>query len=156
MYKKCVTDPAQHDENNFVYIVHGMISPDGKGLTSMDIEKKIRRFSNPGEFYRASLIGQLDAENAKEKVSWHGGGLSHTEFFGAAGLIVEPVLDELVCIAWNCYLGSPPEQEELKAYVAMHNRKRRWPSLLLMETKGLVHKIDMKTPTASHFSVSKS
>jgi hypothetical protein len=67
-------------------------------------------------------------------MSRHEGGVSHTTFFGVTGFIVEPALDELVCIAWNCDLGSPDRQEELRLFVAEHGGKRRPPHMLLRET----------------------
>lgn len=142
MYKRLLTNPAEHDANNFVYIVHGIITPGfGKenityGIAYMQAEEKIRRFNSPDEFFRASLIGRLDARTAKEKRYWHGGEISETGIFGSAGIIIEPALDELVEIAWNCDLGSPPGQEELKLFVARNRMKRRPPQNILGNTKG--------------------
>lgn len=127
MFKKSLTEPKEHNPNDFIYLVHGLIDYGGNGITPEDIEEKIGKIRNVGEFYRASMIGQMDGESAKQRVGWHGGDLYRMFTFGNVGLITNPASDEDIKIAWYCGLGSPNEPEELKNFVEQHKGKVRNP-----------------------------
>jgi|TARA_Y100000310_G_C20605398_1_gene775225 hypothetical protein len=140
MYKEVLTDPKQHDSNNFIYLVHGIMDHSGlaekKVLTRYDVEQKINRIKDPEGFYRGSLIGRLEAETAKEKIHWHGGPVSQTATFGNQGLILDPSSDDIVYIAWNCDLGSPWQNGEFKEWIMQHKGKKKDPLDLLTHSVG--------------------
>lgn len=127
MFKKVLTNPNEHNSNDFIYLVHGLIDYSENGITPEDVAYKIGKIRNSDEFYRASMIGRMDKESAKQRVGWHGGELYRMFTFGNVGLIVNPASDEDIKIAWYCGLGSPNEPEELKKFVEQHKGKVRSP-----------------------------
>ena len=82
------------------------------------------------------MIANLNEESAKEKIGWCGGRIEQMATFGHTGLIIEPSHSDLVKIAWNCDLGSPAEQDDLRQYIQTHRGKIRYPLLLLTKTIG--------------------
>ena len=68
MYKEILTNPNQHDPNNFIYLVHAITDVDGtsKRRDRSNLEWRINRIKNPDLFYPASIIGKLEAETAEQ------------------------------------------------------------------------------------------
>ena len=116
MFKKVLTNPSEHNPNDFIYLVHGLIDYGNNGITPEDVTGKIGKIGSANEFYRASMLGQMDEDSAKQRVGWHGE-LYRMFTFGNVGLILNPANDEDIKIAWYCGLGSPNEPEELKKFV---------------------------------------
>lgn len=128
-YVETLTNPKEHNEDNYVYIVHS---------TDLDnVEGAIKKIKNPENHFSASLIGKLPKEEAKEKLSYHGG-VEQTETFYPVGLIVSPAEPDDIKVAWNCDLGVPTDQEELKEWVKEHEGKRKPPVSLLTQSVGSI------------------
>lgn len=135
LFRAPLTDPQNHDSDNFVYIVRGIdaSSMDMNGCNESDVFLKIAAMRDPAKFYQASLIARLQPVMAIEKLSWHGGSIDHTTTFGNVGLIFDPGFDGLVKIAWNCDLGSPTTDERLQQFVQQHGGKIKYPLGLLTQ-----------------------
>ena len=127
MFKKVLTNPSEHNPYDFIYLVHGLIDYSGNGITAKDVRGKINKIKSVNEFYRASMIGQMDEDSAKQRVGWHGCELYRMFTFGNVGLIINPASDEDIKIAWYCEMGGPNEPEELKKFVEQHKGKVRSP-----------------------------
>lgn len=140
MYREILTNPKRHNPDNFIYLVHGMMGED-ENYSFQIVKETINKIKDPAQFYRASLICNLKPENTKEKIVQLG-------IFGLVGFIINPMVEELIQIAWNCDLGGPEDQESLRYYVEIHKGKIRQPSTLLTETREhneLIVKGDKKT-----------
>ncbi len=143
MFKEILTDPKEHDPNNFIYLVHSFIniSPDpDDGIPTQKVYDTIDRIMSPGKFYSASLIGRLDRESAKQRFNWDSE-INQLGTYGLVGIIIEPPKDESIQIAWNCDVGSPSNQEEFKKFVTKHYGKIKYPLILLTETVGLYNEL---------------
>lgn len=136
MFKKVLTNPREHNPNDFIYLVHGLLDWNGNGISPQEMKDKVNRVKDPNQFYRASMIAHLDGESAKQRIGWHGGEVYQRGTFGNAGVIVDPAHDGLVQIAWNCDLGSPLDPKKLEKFVQEHKWKIRDPLTLLTQTKG--------------------
>lgn len=115
-YKSILTDPVSHNENNFTYIVHGIIRDNPKTF-----HMKLSRIMSPNSHYRASLIGKRS-------------GLSRTDMFGKLGIIIEPTKNGQIRIAWPFDIGSPNKgDDELRKFVRKYDLwlRRRSPEDLL-------------------------
>lgn len=135
MFKKSLTEPKEHNPNDFIYLVHGFLDWNGNGISHQEMKDKVNRVIDPNQFYRASMIAHLDGESAKQRIGWHGE-VYQMGTFGNVGLIVDPTYDTLIQIAWNCDLGSPCDPKELEKFVQEHKGKIRYPLVLLTLTKG--------------------
>lgn len=135
MFKEILTNPEEHNPNNFIYLVHGFLDWDSTGITPKEMMEKTKRILDPEQFYRASLVGKLEKDAAIQKFSYHRE-IAQLGTFGEIGLILNPSSNSLVQIAWNCDLGSPWDPEEFKKFVTKHNGKIRGPVILLTQTKG--------------------
>jgi len=136
MFKKILTDPREHNPNDFIYLVHSFLDWNGNGISPQEMKDRVNRVKDPNQFYRASMIAHLEGESAKQKIGWHGG-VYQMGTFGNIGIILDPAYDGLVQIAWNCDLGSPWDPKELEKFVQEHKGKIRCPLTLLTQTKGL-------------------
>lgn len=136
MFKKILTNPKEHNPDDFVYLVHGLMDWDFSGLTSQEMEDHVSKIRNPNQFYSASMIARLNGESAKRRIGWHDGSISQTSTFGLVGLILGPADDTIIQIAWNCDIGSPHDPSELGRFVQKHKGKIRYPLTLLTQTKG--------------------
>lgn len=131
-FKKFLTDPNEHNPENFVYLVHGILDG-GNGINPYEIERRTERVKDPDQFYRASMVACLDKKTAIEKLSYHDD-IHQIATFGNVGIIIDPTDNGLVQIAWNCDLGSPVDPEELRKYVEEHKGKIKNPFGLLTQT----------------------
>ena len=137
MFKKSLTEPKEHNPNDFIYLVHGLLDWNRNGISPQEMKDKVNKVRDPNQFYRASMIAHLDGESAKQRIGWHGGEVYQMGTFGKVGVIVDPAYDDLVQIAWNCDLGSPLNPKELERFVQEHKGKIRHPLTLLTQIKGL-------------------
>lgn len=137
MFKKSITEPKEHNPNDFIYLVHALFNLKDYEISSKEMKDKVNLIRDPNQFYRASMIAHLNAEAAKKRINWHGGEVYQMGTFGKVGLIVDPAYDSLVQIAWNCDLESPCDQKELEKFVQKHKGKIRCPLILLTNTDGL-------------------
>ena len=135
MFKKVLTDPKEHNPNDFVYLVHGILDYNGNGIAPEDIKYKVKKVRTLGEFYRTSLVGHMDKDSAIKRVGWHGGELYSMFTFGDVGLIINPASDDNILVAWYCGIGSLNEPEKLREFVVQHEGKVRSP--LCLFTKSL-------------------
>lgn len=140
-FKDVLTDPRDYDPNNFIYLVHGIMMPYYYTDASQEMRGKmidtVNRIKDPKQYYRASLIGHLSAEFAKQKIGWYGREVHQLVTFGNIGLILRPASDGLVEIAWNCDLGSPNDQKELAEFVQKYKERIKNPLILL--TQSILH-----------------
>ena len=138
VFKKLLTEPKEHDQDNFIYLNHGLLNLDcnDNGISLQEVKDKIGRIRDPNQFYRASMIAHLDGEMARLRIGWRGGEVYQVGTYGNVGLIIDPAHDGLVQIAWNCDIGSPLDPEELEKYVQEHKGKIKCPLTLLTQTKG--------------------
>ena len=133
MYEDCVTDPRNHDSEDFIYIVHGFM-PRGKEPPEF-MARKVDRIFDEDKFFCASMIGNLSEENAKKRFGY-GRKIAQTGNFGGYGLILRPE-DENVYVAWNSDIGSPTDEERLNKFALKNKYKRKTPFELLTETPDL-------------------
>lgn len=134
MFKRLLTDPKEHDINDFVYLVHGI-----ENLTDIshtNIKSEIEKIINPNFFYRSSLIAELSENSSFEKIGYCGGRISQYGTLGDIGFIVNPASDSLIKIAWNCSLGSPKDSKDLEDFVNEYSGRIRYPLILLTQTIG--------------------
>jgi hypothetical protein len=128
MYTAKLTDPAKHDPDNFIYLVHGVMDyqqlSSNTSNPSANIIKSLKRIRDSEDFYSASLVGKLTASRAKETTDWCGGELSQLATFGRFGFILEPK-DLDIWIAWNCDLGTPHDQEKRREFANKYRGRRK-------------------------------
>lgn len=130
MFKEILTDPSVHDPENFIYLIHGMVDS-----SEIVMRYNLNMITDPGYFFSASLIGRLDSKTGKTMFGYDRE-ISQLVTFGDIGMIIRPVDDNVIYIAWNCDLGSPVGNDELKAFAEEHKGKIRPALTLLTETKG--------------------
>ena len=135
MIREVLTNPKEHDKDNFIYLVHGFLDGNGNGISPHELKEKVQRVRDPSQFYRASLIGHLDERAAKERFGYHGD-INQSGTFGNIGLILDPTNEDSLYIAWNCDLGSPWDPEQLREYALKNRGKRKYPLALLTQTVG--------------------
>lgn len=115
-YKSILTNPIEHNKDNFTYIVHGIMQNDPKTL-----QMKLSRILSSDSHYRASLIGRRPE-------------LSRTHIFGKLGIIINPTKNGQIRIAWPFDIGSPNKgDDELRKFVRKYDLwlRRRSPEELL-------------------------
>ena len=139
-FKRILTDPDEHDPENFVYLMHGLSHSMYDPKDSIHkLDSKVKRITTPGEFYSASLVGVLDHEMMREKFGFWDT-VNQTDLFGVYGFVLNPseipVNDEIIKIAWYCDIGTPKNQEEVKRFVQEHEGKVKPPLHLLKSTVG--------------------
>jgi RimJ/RimL family protein N-acetyltransferase len=132
-YKNALTDPENHDSNNYIYLVRGV------AFNDLDKPAEIQahvtdKIKDPNLFYRASMVGVLSPEAVKQRFG------SQEEVYQVStynlfGLVLDPASDDIVHIAWNCDLGSPLEPRKLEQFVKEHEGKRRDLFTLLANTR---------------------
>ena len=136
MFKEILTNPNEHNPNDFIYLVHGFLDKSDNEISTQEIKDKVYRVKDPNQFYKASIISRLDKKSAKKRIGWSNGEVYQTDTFNDVGIIIEPARDDLVQIAWNCYLESPSDPKKLERYVQEHKGKIKEPLILLTATKG--------------------
>src|SRR3989338_3844991 len=136
MFKKILTNPREHNPNDFIYLVHSLLDWNGNKISPQEIKDKVNRVKDPNQFYSSSMIAHLDSESAKQRIGWYGGEVYQIGTFGNVGVIVDPAHDSLVQIAWNCDIGSPWNPEELEKYVQQYRGRIKCLLILLTQTKG--------------------
>ncbi|MBW2993152.1 hypothetical protein KY317_01095 [Candidatus Woesearchaeota archaeon] len=136
MFKKLLTEPKEHNPDDFIYLVHGLLDWTGNGISPQDMKDKLNKVRDPNQFYRASMIAHLHRESAKQRINWHGGEVYQMGTFGRIGVILDPAYDGLVQISWNCDLGSPLDSKGLARFVQTHKGRKRYPLVLLTQTRG--------------------
>lgn len=136
MIQKSLTGPKQHNPANFVYLAHGFMNWDKSEMAYQGIKERVDRINDPTQLYRVSLVGKLDGETAKKRICWHGGEVYQVGTFSDVGIIIDPITEIPIKIAWNCDLGSPLNQRDLEKFVQEHKNKIRYVHELLTKTKG--------------------
>lgn len=136
MIQKSLTKPEFHDPDNFVYLAHGFMNWNKSEQSYQETKERIDRIKDPIQLYRASLVAKLDRESAKTRIGWHGGDVYQVGTFSDVGLIIDPITETPIKIAWNCDLGSPLDQRGLERFVQKHENKIRYIHELLTKTKG--------------------
>ncbi len=117
-----LTNPKEHDPNEFIYIAHSVQGNKPKNLDISDIVSHIR---DPAEFYSASLIGRSKARLVR-KFGWtHLPEFCQTGTHTFVGLLIAPQTEGNVYVAWNCDLGSPTNQDELRDFAQKNRGKKR-------------------------------
>lgn len=135
MFKKMLTNPKEHNPNDFIYLVHALLDWNGNGITPQEMKDKVNRVRNPNNYYRASMISHLKKEASKQRIGYNGE-VYQMGTFRNVGMILDPAHDGLIQIAWNCDLGSPWDPKELEKFVEQHKGKIRYPFRLLTQTAG--------------------
>ncbi len=136
-FRKSLTYPGKHNQNDFFYLVHPLNWDDK--ISPREIDDKLNQLRDSDQFYKAHLIASLSKEAAIRRLGYENGKVYHTEIRGNIGLVIYPCLgpnNGIVQIAWNCDLNSPDNQKELKEFVEEHSGKIKSPSTLLTEAKG--------------------
>jgi hypothetical protein len=97
-----------------------------------DATRHIDSILNPSFFYSASMIGRLDGEAPIRRLDYHRP-IEKVETYGFVGLIINPITNTQVQIAWPFDVGSPRNQEELAIFTAKYGdfRRRKHPRELL-------------------------
>lgn len=134
-YKTFLTDPKEHDPNNFIYFIHGTLFSVTSRLEER-LEEITSRITNPSLYYRCSVVASLTSDSSKEKFGYETG-IKHLATYNQYGLIVEPDSDDVIRIAWNHDLESPLDPKELTEFVAEHDGKQKSLLTLLTETHGV-------------------
>jgi hypothetical protein len=135
----CLTDPRNHDPENFVYLVHGRwLDP------CRDYEDSVRyiasRIKDPNLHFRTSLIGKLNKDVAKGVFNDDAiGDVEQLGISGTLGLIIEPSISDIIRIAWNCDLQSPLDPETFRSFAERYDGKLRNAQTLLERTVGSSH-----------------
>lgn len=155
-FKGALTDPARHEERDFVYMVRTGTKPGSE--SSVPAREKIESVFDPDRFSSYSVIGQLHAEAAQARLG-HPGPLSHLATFGSVGIIVEPASNGHVYVAGRNDLGSElvkeaghpnsnggPEAQ--KGYALRHRGELASPAELLSLSIGNNELLVMGSPDA--------
>ncbi len=135
MIREILTNPKEHDKDSFIYLVHSFMDWNGDGISQYELREKLKRINDSRQFYRASLIAHLNEDSVKNKVGYHGK-ITQDGTFGNIGVILDPVNEGAIYIAWNSDLGSPPNKAELKEFALKHMGKIKSPLQLLTKTVG--------------------
>ncbi|MEA3329848.1 MAG: hypothetical protein U9Q06_03835 [Nanoarchaeota archaeon] len=135
MIREVLTNPKEHNKDDFIYLVHGLLDRNGNGISPQELKEKVQWVNDPSQFYRASLIGHLDERVAKERFGYRRD-INQSGTFGDIGLILDPTNEDSLYIAWNCDLGSPGDPEQLREYALKNRGKRKYPFELLTQTVG--------------------
>ena len=135
MFKELLTEPKEHNPNDFIYLVYSLIDLHGNSISPQKMRDKVNRVRDPNQFYSASMIAHLDKESAKKRIGYIRE-VYQIGTFGDIGIIVDPAYNDLVKIAWNCDLGSPLDPKELENFVQEHKGKIKNPLTLLTQTRG--------------------
>jgi len=133
-FKSIVTDPSEHRDESFVYLVSGIVQvyPETNTEEAEEyMQWRIDRILTPGQFYSGSLVGHLDEADAKQVLRYHGGNVHQTSTFGKYGFIINPS-EEAIRIAWNHDLGRP-FPDELPDYMKRNDGKIKSPIRLLTQ-----------------------
>lgn len=140
MYSGILSDPKNHDSRNYVYLVTSVL--DSHGVPIMTVKERfVRRahqMKNPDGYYRASLIGELSRERAREMFNWNHA-IEQTDTYQTLGFIIKIPSDEVVQYAWNADLRSPPGYDEFKGFCLKHKGKVKPPVELLTNTSGITN-----------------
>ena len=143
-FKEFLTDPREHNPDDFIYLVHGLVNWDfsdfGKELSREQVAEKIDLIKNPKSFLDTSLIANLNEDAVKNRMGWKNySKVCQLGTFSDVGLIISPASDSLIKIAWNCDVGTPMEQEEREKFVSCHRGKIKPVSRLLTDVKGSLY-----------------
>jgi hypothetical protein len=139
MFKEILTNPAGHNPNNFVYIVHSLNDTyDDMPIDKLPIPKKVRLMKKPGSLYSASLVGKLDLKTARRMFDKYTGNhpISLTDTNGLIGLILDIPCDNVICIASIEDLPSPDGQRALRKFVREYEGRINNPLRLLLMSFG--------------------
>lgn len=134
MFKEVLTDPKNHDPNNFVYITHSLVNWVNEDLnlnTRVSLIFFIISFM-PTQNYSASLIGRMPQEIALVNFGY-GKKIEQLATFFWAGLILKPP-EESIYVAWNCDLGRPTNPIKFNKWAEKHKGKIRSPKTLLTKS----------------------
>ena len=136
--RSIVTDPKDHSNDDFVYLVSTFFRRDLSGPTDLEREftRRIGNILNGEAFYRASLIGHMITPVAARRLQYHGE-IGHTWTIGDFGLIVKPASDGHICVASRFDIATPWSQAGLSEWVTHHNGRVEPPVMLL--TEAVVH-----------------
>jgi hypothetical protein len=130
-YKNLLTDPKKHESEDFLYVVHA-INTYGEPIDLDMARASINTILDPNQFYQASLVGILNAEAAKSKFNWVSGPLRQTHVYGESyGLIVNPMAEENIHIAWHGDIDSPRNSQTLRLFAFENRGKIKDPLTLL-------------------------
>jgi hypothetical protein len=139
MYKEILTNPQNHNPDNFIYVTHGISDRftmhSEEGISVSLIKQKVERIRGRKFFYCGALVGRLDQETAKNIFSQYKINLpiSQLDTYGEVGLILDIANDSVIYAASASDFHSPKKQEELKEFAIKHKGQIEKPlSLLLM------------------------
>lgn len=133
-YKNLLTNPREHDPNNFIYLVRGVYF-DAEWSKKDDIKDIVNMIKNPNMFYRASIVGCLDREAMYQRFGCPNRKVHQVSTYNQLGLILNPASDDVVLIAWNCDLHSPSKSESIKEFIKKYEGKRKDLLTLLTQSK---------------------
>jgi len=134
MITDSLTDPKSHNPDEYLYIAH---SVDGfhTEFDAFNVRQVMEHLTTPDTYFSVSLIGKSEGELV-EQFGWkHLDSFDQTVGHTFVGFLLQP--DEIkIPIAWNCDLGSPRSQSELKEFVQEHWGKKRSLYQLITESVG--------------------
>jgi len=137
MYKGITTSPRSHNPGNFRYLVVDVIGPERgtfEAPTKKYISEKVNGLRDPNMFTRASLVGALNAESARQTFDYQDE-IIQLGTLGNAGLIVDIPTDEVIYYAWNANIASSPDNQKFAEFCEKYRGKIRDPLILLTDTR---------------------
>lgn len=134
-----LTDPKKHDPNEYMYICHSIQCYRAGELDEFGVRAIMEHLTSTDNYFSACLLGRSEGRLVKEFGWDYPPTIEQTATHTFVGFLLQPQ-DEFdaecrIPIAWNCDLGSPMNQEELRAYVKQYQGKKR--SLYQLMTQSL-------------------
>lgn len=119
--------------SNYVYVVHA-IKTHGTKFDEAKAHDTVKMIVHPSRFFRASLVGQLDVQEAMRRLGSIGLPIRQTMINGASfGLIVNPARSEDLYVSHHADLGSPHAPSDLGRFAIARRGKTESARKLLTE-----------------------
>ena len=130
LFTNILTDPNEHNDKNFAYLVHSTRAKPEKIISLIN-----DYLTNPDIIYYTSLIGVFDQEQSRQKLN-HNKPVYHTStYLNHYGFILKPKNEDTIKMSKYKDMFSPSEQKKLKEYIM--NATIVSPRILLTQPSGI-------------------
>jgi hypothetical protein len=134
-----LTDPQEHDPSEYLYIGHSVQCYKAGELDEFGVNAILEHLTSTDNYFSACLLGKSEGRMVNEFGWDFPHTIEQTATHTFVGFLLQPQ-DEIdaewrIPIAWNCDLGSPMDQTELRTYVDQYRGQKR--SLYQLMTQSL-------------------